>query len=446
LGRIADRYYVYDAAITSDVIVRIPTLEINPTTHGVFVRIQHELPDGRGRTLDAIRGLFRTRRERAIVDNLVERGFLEPLAAPRPKSGRPEHRPEHDGAFFRDKQSQHYFRRASFFNLPAQADHRGVVVGLWGVPVSSVSFTLGAQSGPQDLRALTQGAATWFDIHENGAYHEAAIQGELPEILGWGVVVKDFGDISPGTGTVGSFFDAVDAKVAEALALGIKPVFFGGDHSITFPIVHAFRQRRPDIGVLHLDAHNDLFFSEETRFDHSAPIHGLWHYSRAEPILSFGLRTHLDLRVRNVDRVAGDPRARERLGLFSLEAARRFAAEPSLLRKALARFRSRPFYLTIDLDVLSSDAIDHQVTTPAGQGLEWHDLYRLVKTFFESLNILGCDVVEFNRGGRAEHDRDRNLVALIVLLIDRLAKPDPGGAAGGGSPAMRRRAGRSTRR
>jgi agmatinase len=46
--------------------------------------------------------------------------------------------------------------------------------------------------------------------------------------------------------------------VAEALDASRLPVVLGGDHSVPFGALKAAAERRPGLGVLHLDAHADL--------------------------------------------------------------------------------------------------------------------------------------------------------------------------------------------
>ncbi len=71
----------------------------------------------------------------------------------------------------------------------------------------------------------------------------------------------------------------------------------GGDHAITFPIVNAFLQHYPSLVLLHLDAHNDVFYTEKIEFSHASPILGLLIQSNLSSVYSFGLRTNADPRV-----------------------------------------------------------------------------------------------------------------------------------------------------
>ena len=64
-----------------------------------------------------------------------------------------------------------------------------------------------------------------------------------------------------------------------------------------------------------------------------------------------------------------------------------------------------------------------QLSTPAGHGLEFAELYEFVAAVVEETNVVGCDVVEFNIEGRSEREgSDRDVVVLLMQLIDGLAK------------------------
>jgi len=68
-------------------------------------------------------------------------------------------------------------------------------------------------------------------------------------------------------------FSAIESAVANLLDRGQRPVCLGGDHSVTYPILRAFRKRFPDLTIVHFDAHPDLYDEfEGSRLSHACPF------------------------------------------------------------------------------------------------------------------------------------------------------------------------------
>jgi arginase family enzyme len=300
-----------------------------------------------------------------------------------------------------------------------------VDVGLVGVPFSSLPLSTGTTVAADFLRWLTARTAFWFDIHRHGFHSDIGVEGAPRDLLGKGVVAKDFGDLGADARRVRELFSAADQFVQAVVAeQRVKPIFIGGDHAITFPIVHSMLQSYPELAVLHLDAHHDLFYSAGIEYNHASPMRSLLLYSELDRLYSFGLRTTFD--PRSAPRQAFDEEGslKNRVRHYSLPAFRRLMLEPKRFARELAPLRGRPCYLSIDLDVLSDTALSGRTSTPAGRGLEWTELLEVVALLFDSANIIGCDVVELNpyRTGASEGEEMTHLPALLALLMDRLSK------------------------
>jgi agmatinase len=190
---------------------------------------------------------------------------------------------------------------------------------------------------------------------------------------------------------------------------------------VTFPVVDGLLRHHPDLCLVHLDAHSDLYFCNRPVYNHGAAVSSLLEYSDLARVRSFGARTFFDRRVENLGRLEGAHLA-ERVRLYSLAALKRMLAEPGAFEEALAEIGEAPCYLTIDLDVLSPGALAGQVSTPAGAGLEWWELFETLLVLLHGLRVVGCDVVEFNPTRRNAPSDDANLAVLLLLLIDGLAR------------------------
>ena len=137
------------------------------------------------------------------------------------------------------------------------------------------------------------------------------------------------------------------------------------------------------------------------------------------------LRTTGDPLVDTFQRLLASGIVEERVRLYSLPVFQRWLARPEEFRTHLRTVipAGAPVYLTIDLDVLSSDAIAGQLSTPAGPGLDWHQLLETTVLVCDEFDVVGADVVEFNpdHKNRAVHD-EREMTVLLLELIDGLAR------------------------
>ncbi len=303
------------------------------------------------------------------------------------------------------------------------AARREIPIHFAGVPFASLAISAGAAEAPAHLRRLSQRWANWFEVYERGVYCEAGVAAGLPRLLGRGVVLRDFGDVGAAARTVGELFAAAQRAVDELVERRLPAVFAGGDHTLTVPLVGAYVRHYPELCVIQLDAHNDLFFLDGVAFNHAATAANLLLLADVRRLLALGLRTDFDPRTETLDRLASSPEYAARLRPYSLAATKRLLADATALNEVPAAVRDRPCYLTIDLDVLSPAALHGQVSTPAGAGLEWWELLHLVDALATRVKLVACDIMELNpHKGLPADDGTPKVLALLLLLIDSLAR------------------------
>jgi arginase len=117
-------------------------------------------------------------------------------------------------------------------------------LALLGLPWDrSSSFARGAAAAPPHIRR-----ALWSPSTNTATEAGVAIE---PDTL------DDRGDLALPDEPAAAR-QAIERGVAGLLADGRMPLLLGGDHSVTYPILRAFRPRRPAT-VLHIDAHGDLY-------------------------------------------------------------------------------------------------------------------------------------------------------------------------------------------
>ncbi len=441
VAKIGTQHYLFDRHAKDEPVHYVPTQSISLRLYRVIRRIRQEWPGGEPQALDTIKRLFEQPSEQKSVALLVSAGYLQNVPGQSDAkilktldNGLEHEAREVDFSseleYFKNNSLKHYFRTPSFFHLPRGIANDEVDVGLVGIPVSSVSFSVGTTHAADSLRHHSQKAGFWFDFYKDGIYSEMSCAGSLPEIWCKGVVAKDYGDIGKESRTVGELFQEIDGFITNRLIpYGIRTLFVGGDHAITFPIVHSMLRHAPDLVLIHLDAHNDLFYTSNVEYNHAGPIHGLLLHSMLSKVLSFGLHTSVD--ARGVDRFehlnAGLDLA-DRTCMHSLQSTRRLLSAPDVLKRHLKDQlgdSKRPVYLTIDLDVLDARAVAGQLSTPAGHGLQFPELFELVQIILETTNVVGADLVEFNVEGRSatvgeDDGGEREIVILIMQLLHGL--------------------------
>ena len=115
-------------------------------------------------------------------------------------------------------------------------------VTLLGAPWdASSSFQRGAALAPPLIRAALSSPSSnlW---NERG--DDLAADG----------VLADAGDLAL-TDDGGAAREAIEQAVRTIVGAGRRPIVLGGDHSITYPVLRAFRGRAEPVTLLHLDAH-----------------------------------------------------------------------------------------------------------------------------------------------------------------------------------------------
>ena len=65
----------------------------------------------------------------------------------------------------------------------------------------------------------------------------------------------------------------IETGVRAAISAGALPVVLGGDHSISLPVLRAFRPHYRPLTILHIDAHPDLYDEfKGNRNSHACPF------------------------------------------------------------------------------------------------------------------------------------------------------------------------------
>jgi arginase len=223
------------------------------------------------------------------------------------------------------------------------------------------SFLRGAAEAPAAIRsALSSG-------HSNAAC-ESGLE------LGADIAVRDLGDLALDQG--GDDFEAIRGAAFEAARSGSLPIFLGGDHMVSFPILAGLAEHLGPLNILHFDAHPDLYddFGGDP-LSHASPFARIMERGLASRLVQVGIRT-LNRHCRE---------QAERLGVEIVEMR---AFDP-----AKVPIPEAPLYVSIDLDGLDP-AFAPGVSHHEPGGLSVRELLSVLHRI--PAPIVGADVVEYN--------------------------------------------------
>lgn len=236
---------------------------------------------------------------------------------------------------------------------------------LLGVPFDGgSSFQRGAALAPAAIRAA-------LARDSSNRWTEDGLDTGLPHVL------DDGGDVAlPDQATAGAALEPITESVRRLLARDRRPIVLGGDHSITYPVLRAMRERHPALAILHFDAHGDLYHEfEGDRLSHACPFARIMEDRLADRLVQVGIRT--------LNRHQWDQAARYDVEVRDM---RRWEGPPAL------RF-AIPLYISIDLDVLDP-AFAPGISHPEPGGLSVRDVIATLQRLDAA--VVGADVVELN--------------------------------------------------
>ena len=178
------------------------------------------------------------------------------------------------------------------------------------------------------------------------------------------------------TGSQQEIFSSIESKVASLLERDEPLISLGGDHSITFPILKAFSKKYPKIGVLHFDAHPDLYHDfEGNPYSHASPFARIMENGLAQRLVQLGIRS-------------ANTHQREQAKKFQVE-----MIEMKDFRPDLTFSFDMPIYITVDTDGLDP-AYAPGVAHPEGGGLTTREVVRIIQS--TKGKVIGADIVEMN--------------------------------------------------
>jgi agmatinase len=266
---------------------------------------------------------------------------------------------------------------ATFFKAPYRslADSWQADVGLLGLPYDfAVGYRPGARFAPGALREASgryaPGPEGYFDP-ETESYRLR------------GVTLVDAGDVDPAQLEYQESFRRIREDARELRRRVRLPLFVGGDHSVTYPILRAYDDL-DELYIVQLDAHLDFSdFRNATRFANSSPfrravedVPGLKH------ITVVGLRG-----LRNNPEAYQAAKTRG----HTLLSARKVRENLPWVLDQLPQ--GKKVYLSFDADVLDP-SIMPGTSSPEVEGLTYTEAMAVVRHTITQNELVGLDLVE----------------------------------------------------
>jgi agmatinase len=256
----------------------------------------------------------------------------------------------------------------SFLRRTYTKDLTGVDIAITGVPFDqAVTHRTGTRFGPRAIREAS------------------ALQPYDPP-YGWptnpldDLSIIDYGDVAFDYAKTAAFPQTLTDHIATILQANAASVTLGGDHFITLPILRAYAAKYGPMGVIHFDAHSDLWADDDMdRIDHGTFMYKAVKLGLVDPARSvqIGIRTHCD----------------DYLGIEYID-ARTVHEKGTAWTVARAKeiVGTQPTYLTFDIDALDP-AFAPGTGTPVWGGLHSWQAAAMLRDL-AGINIVGGDVVE----------------------------------------------------
>ncbi|OSX90435.1 hypothetical protein CN957_31510 [Bacillus cereus] len=182
------------------------------------------------------------------------------------------------------------------------------------------------------------------------------------------------------------------SRLSESISkANIVPIFIGGDHTISAPIIQGFLNTYEKLQVIQLDAHSDLGSNRWGMVEHGSFMSNIISSSNLKHVYQVGIRGPLEAEEIQLNQ------SLDNLSVF-------YGSEFDDLNID----SSIPTYITIDVDVFDPSIVP-SVNYPVPNGWSYSDFLKFVRDKLTGVQIVGIDIVEYN-----ESDTLSNMSASTV--------------------------------
>lgn len=301
----------------------------------------------------------------------------------------------------------------TFMRLPYITDlSTDVDIAVVGVPFDTGgTYRVGARFGPSAIRDQSMMLRP---------YHP-----QLDVVIFEHCSCVDYGDLATAPGYLPESHQMITEAAAKIVAHDhVTPIFLGGDHSVSLPLLRAVVAKHGRLALIHFDSHSDLwhgyFGGKDT---HGTPFRRALEENLIDPARS----SQIGLRGSGYDK--NDVTMTETEGMLMVSAPQLHQQGiQATLEQVRARLGSGPAYLTFDIDFF--DPVYAPGTgTPEVGGFTSHQGQQLLRGL-TGLNIVAFDLVEVMPGydiGHLTALLAANIAHEFMSLIAHRHKPTPEG-------------------
>ena len=242
-----------------------------------------------------------------------------------------------------------------------------VDVAISGIPYDcAVTYRSGCRLGPRAIRAGSTQLAELkhFPFGFNPFDHLSVI---------------DYGDCYLDPHHPQSVFTAIEQHADLIVGSGTKMLSFGGDHSVSYPLLKAHAKKYGPVALVQFDAHCDTWPDDGARLDHGT----MFARAATEGIIDVAASTQIGLRTYNDSDHGFEILTSPWVHRHGIDAA---------IDVACQRAAGKPVYLSFDIDGFDPAFAPGTGTPVAGGLASWQGL-EFVRGL-EPLQLIGMDVVE----------------------------------------------------
>ena len=274
-----------------------------------------------------------------------------------------------------DEDNELFQKPKTFMGLPSSTDTTNATAVILGCPFDCGThpFRVGSRQGPQAIRDQS-GLIRPFQS-------ELADENILEELH-----VIDAGDVNDVSSRMDESFATIEKAAHQLSVTGAIPIGFGGDGSVSLPLIRAASRIHNGLAVLHFDSHTDAYevdpvhkYDAATQFSHVA----------LEQRISVSNSYHIGLRGSTSSQ--GVYHHGKKLG-YNLITMNDFLdrGHDNIMSELHTKLKGRPIYLSWDMDVFDPSCAPG-VCTPEWGGFSAREGINIIRDL-SGLNIVGADI------------------------------------------------------
>lgn len=187
----------------------------------------------------------------------------------------------------------------------------------------------------------------------------------------------------PHADTPEQMFDQIYQRIKceSYFQFGKIPIFLGGEHGITPPVIRAAAEYYGTISILQFDAHADLRNSYTGgKFSHASAMRRILEIT--PHIVQVGVRSFCEEEYRECPQQ-----------IAALITPRMLAQDTESCVKRILESLTELVYITVDIDVFDP-SFAPGTGTPEPGGLNWFQVTEILRRICTAKKVIGADVVE----------------------------------------------------